>query len=141
MLERAALETDLREAIQSRQLLLHYQAQVDDSGRLTGAEALVRWRHPLRGLVAPAEFIPLAEETGLILPLGQWVLQTACRQLVAWAAQPAMRDLSVAVNVSVRLASSGCLAYQGYFFSRPLPRDEFEQYLLALPAHAQPEPA
>lgn len=102
MLERAALETDLREAIQSRQLLLHYQAQVDDSGRLTGAEALVRWRHPLRGLVAPAEFIPLAEETGLILPLGQWVLQTACRQLVAWAAQPAMRHLSVAVNVSVR---------------------------------------
>jgi diguanylate cyclase (GGDEF)-like protein len=141
MLERATLETDLREAIQSRQLLLHYQAQVDDRGRLTGAEALVRWRHPLRGLVAPAEFIPLAEETGLILPLGQWVLQTACRQLVAWAAQPAMRHLSVAVNVSVRLASSGCLAYQGYFFSRPLPRDEFEQYLLALPAHAQPEPA
>jgi len=100
VMERAMLERDLRQAIQEKQFLLHYQAQVEGEGRLTGAEVLVRWRHPQRGMASPAEFIPLAEETGLILPLGQWVLETACAQLAAWAARPEMAHLTVAVNVS-----------------------------------------
>ena len=99
---RAALEAGLREGILKDQFFLYYQAQVDGHGRLTGAEALLRWMSPLRGMVSPAEFIPLAEETGLILPLGHWVLETACAQLVAWAAQPEMAHLSIAVNVSAR---------------------------------------
>ena len=101
VMERAVLEKDLREAIQEKQFLLHYQAQVVDEGRTTGAEALVRWQHPQRGMVAPADFIPLAEETGLILPLGRWVLHTACTQLAVWSARPEMAHLTVAVNVSV----------------------------------------
>ena len=99
---RASLETDLREAVGRGELVLHYQAQVVGEGRLTGAEALVRWQHPRRGLVSPLEFIPLAEETGLILPVGQWVMETACAQLARWATLPAMAHLSVAVNVSAR---------------------------------------
>jgi diguanylate cyclase (GGDEF)-like protein/PAS domain S-box-containing protein len=99
---RAALETDLRQAVQEAQFLLYYQAQVDANGCLTGAEALVRWKHPRRGMVSPAEFIPLAEETGLILPLGQWVLETACRQLAVWATEDDKSHLSMAVNVSAR---------------------------------------
>lgn len=98
----AALETDLREAVQEQQFLLYYQAQVDGEGQLTGVEALVRWHHPQRGLVPPAEFIPLAEDTGLILPLGHWVLEAACKQLAIWAARPALAPLSIAVNVSPR---------------------------------------
>jgi predicted signal transduction protein with EAL and GGDEF domain len=98
--ERAALESDLRAALEAQQFLLHYQAQVAGGGRITGAEVLVRWQHPERGMVSPADFIPLAEETGLILPLGHWVLATACAQLVKWATQPALADLTVAVNVS-----------------------------------------
>ena len=97
---RAALEVELREAVRQQQFILYYQAQVDGDGRLTGVEALVRWQHPQRGLVSPANFIPLAEETGLILPLGLWVLETACTQLAKWAAQTNMAHLSVAVNVS-----------------------------------------
>ena len=97
---RVALEADLREAALKGQFVLHYQAQVAANGRLTGAEALLRWNHPQRGLVSPMEFIPLAEETGLILPMGLWVLQTACAQLAAWAARPDMAHLSIAVNVS-----------------------------------------
>ncbi len=99
---RATLEADLRQGLQQNQFLLHYQAQVDDAGRITGAEALVRWQHPRRGLMSPAEFIPLAEETGLILPMGLKVLETACAQLVTWAAQPKMAHLTLAVNVSAR---------------------------------------
>jgi len=99
---RAGLEAELRQALQHEQFLLYYQPQVDGAGRLTGVEALVRWRHPQRGMVSPAEFIPLAEDSGLILPLGHWVLQTACLQLVSWANQRAMAHLTVAVNVSAR---------------------------------------
>ncbi len=99
---RAALEADLREALLQGQFLLHYQIQVVGEGRVTGVEALLRWQHPRRGMVSPAEFIPLAEETGVILPLGHWVLETACLQLAAWAARPETAQLSVAVNVSAR---------------------------------------
>ncbi len=99
---RAALEADLRKAIKENQFVLFYQPQVDGSGQVTGAEALVRWQHPERGLVSPVEFIPMAEETGLILPLGTWVLHTACEQLKAWAAAPATAHLTLAVNVSAR---------------------------------------
>ena len=97
---RVALERDLRAGIQQHQLHLHYQVQVDHQGIMTGAEALVRWQHPERGMISPAEFIPLAEETGLILPLGEWVLDTACRQLRDWSASERTKDLSIAVNVS-----------------------------------------
>jgi EAL domain-containing protein (putative c-di-GMP-specific phosphodiesterase class I) len=97
---RAALEVSLRGAIAQDQLLLYYQAQVDQDGHVIGVEALVRWQDPQRGLVSPAEFIPLAEETGLILSLGQWVLETACRQLVQWANQAELAHLTLAVNVS-----------------------------------------
>jgi diguanylate cyclase (GGDEF)-like protein/PAS domain S-box-containing protein len=102
IVERANLENGLRRAIVDGQLLLHYQAQVDASGRVVGAEALVRWQHPERGMVSPGEFIPLAEETGLILPLGHWVMETVCRQLSAWATRPELANLTVAVNVSAR---------------------------------------
>ena len=98
----ATLEADLREALPAQQFLLHYQAQVIGKGHVTGVEALLRWQHPQRGPVSPAQFIPLAEETGLILPIGQWVLETACGQLAAWAADPAFARLTMAVNVSAR---------------------------------------
>jgi EAL domain-containing protein (putative c-di-GMP-specific phosphodiesterase class I) len=98
--ERAELESDLRAGLQENQFLLHYQPQVDVQGRLTGVEALVRWQHPQRGMVSPADFIPLAEDTRLILPLGQWVLETACRQLRQWATQPQSAHLTISVNVS-----------------------------------------
>jgi diguanylate cyclase (GGDEF)-like protein/PAS domain S-box-containing protein len=99
---RVALEADMREAILKEQFALYYQAQVVGNGRLTGAEVLIRWQHSERGFVSPAEFIPLAEETGLILLIGHWVLQTACVQLAKWAAQPEMAHLTIAVNVSPR---------------------------------------
>ncbi len=97
---RAALEADLRNAVLCDQFKLFYQAQVDGEGHLTGVEALVRWLHPERGIVPPGEFIPLAEETGLILPLGQWVLQVACAQLTSWSMRPEMSHLTISVNVS-----------------------------------------
>jgi diguanylate cyclase (GGDEF)-like protein len=99
---RAALEADLRQGLRNNELLLHYQPQVDGNGYPTGAEALVRWEHPVRGMVSPAEFIPLAEETGLILPLGRWVLESACSQLACWATRPDTAHLTLAVNVSAR---------------------------------------
>lgn len=98
---RATLERDLHTALQAGHLLLHYQAQ-HSHGRLCGSEALVRWQHPERGLIAPDEFIPLAEETGLILPLGNWVLKTACQQLASWATQSHLAELTIAVNVSAQ---------------------------------------
>ena len=99
---RASLENDLRQSLSERHFILHYQPQVDAQGQLIGAEALVRWQHPRRGLVAPNDFIPLAESTGLILPLGRWILHSACAQLVTWAAHPQLRHINLAVNVSAR---------------------------------------
>ncbi len=99
---RATLEAGLREALLKQQFLLYYQAQVDSQGHVTGAEALLRWQHPQGELVSPMEFIPLAEDTGLILLLGRWVLETACAQLALWAACPELAHLMVAVNVSAR---------------------------------------
>ncbi len=96
----AALESDLREALAGGQMLLHYQPVVQADGSVTGAEALVRWRHPLRGEVPPGEFIGLAEANRLIIPLGQWVLDTACAQLAAWGRGPQTAQLTLAVNVS-----------------------------------------
>ncbi|MFI3158330.1 MAG: EAL domain-containing protein [Methylococcaceae bacterium] len=102
IMARASLEEDLHHGLQEKQFVLHYQPQVDREGRLIGSEALVRWQHPLRGMVSPADFIPLAEESGLILPLGIWVLETACIQLAIWAAHPETADLTLAVNVSAK---------------------------------------
>jgi diguanylate cyclase (GGDEF)-like protein/PAS domain S-box-containing protein len=99
---RTEMLADLREALQGGQFLLHYQPQVASGRGLVGAEALVRWQHPRRGLVSPGDFIGLAEETGLILPLGLWVLETACKQLACWSTQADMAHLTVAVNVSAR---------------------------------------
>jgi diguanylate cyclase (GGDEF)-like protein/PAS domain S-box-containing protein len=99
---RAALETDLRKAISDNQFVLHYQPQVDFQGQVIGAEALIRWQHPHRSMVSPAEFIPLAEDTGLILPIGHWVLTTACAQLAIWATHPETAHFTLAVNVSAR---------------------------------------
>jgi len=99
---RVALERELRKAIDSQQLHLYYQIQVDNTGHPLGAEALIRWIHPERGMVSPAQFIPLAEETGLILPIGYWVLDTACAQIKAWHKNADTRDLTLSINVSAR---------------------------------------
>jgi diguanylate cyclase (GGDEF)-like protein/PAS domain S-box-containing protein len=98
----AVLESDLRCALQGNQFRLYYQVQVDHTGLVLGAEALIRWQHPQRGLVSPIAFIPLAEEMGLILNIGQWVLETACVQLKTWESDPLTRKLQLAVNVSAR---------------------------------------
>ncbi|MCZ2407923.1 MAG: EAL domain-containing protein [Burkholderiales bacterium] len=100
--QRSSLEAELRQGLARGELFVHYQSVVDSQGHVKSAEALARWRHPERGLISPAEFIPLAEQTGLILPLGRQVLQTACSQLVRWSSQPETAHLSVAVNVSAR---------------------------------------
>ncbi|MCW5294262.1 putative bifunctional diguanylate cyclase/phosphodiesterase [Verminephrobacter eiseniae] len=99
---RSNLEADLRQGLARAELLVYYQPVVDHRARLMGAEALVRWRHPQRGMIGPADFIPLAEQTGLILPLGQYVLQTACAQLQRWSRHPDTAGLSISVNVSAR---------------------------------------
>jgi diguanylate cyclase (GGDEF)-like protein len=103
-LDRATLEHDLRRAIERSELRLHYQPIVDlGTGKVVGVEALLRWLHPVRGVVPPLSFIPLAEETGLILPIGRWVLETACEQVREWHRRyPAARGLVVSVNLSAR---------------------------------------
>jgi predicted signal transduction protein with EAL and GGDEF domain len=99
---RAILEGELRKALELKQFQLHYQIQVDSFMQPIGAEALIRWIHPVRGMVSPLEFIPLAEETGLIVPIGQWVLESACAQLMVWQQEEQTRELALAVNVSAR---------------------------------------
>jgi EAL domain-containing protein (putative c-di-GMP-specific phosphodiesterase class I) len=97
---RAALEGELRKAIERQEFQLYYQIQVDDAGQLLGAETLIRWVHHVRGIILPTEFIPLAEETGLILSIGQWALETACAQLKAWKKNTLTCGLALSVNVS-----------------------------------------
>jgi diguanylate cyclase (GGDEF)-like protein/PAS domain S-box-containing protein len=100
--ERMALETSLRRGLERNEFFLHYQAKLDlRKGRITGVEALVRWQHPDLGMIPPAQFIPLAEETGLIVPIGNWVLNTACMQNVAWQRE-GLPPLCMAVNLSAR---------------------------------------
>jgi diguanylate cyclase (GGDEF)-like protein/PAS domain S-box-containing protein len=99
---KASLVETLRYGIGKNQFVLHYQPQIDRAGVLTGAEALVRWNHPKQGLISPLEFIPLAEEMGLILPLGKWVLETGCKQLVSWAESKDTEHLNLSINVSAR---------------------------------------
>jgi diguanylate cyclase (GGDEF)-like protein/PAS domain S-box-containing protein len=98
----ATLATDLRQAWREGQFLIDYQPQVGADGKMTGVEALLRWRHPNREMVPPAHFIPTAEETSLIIPIGRWVLEQACAQLAKWSKHPQRMHLSIAVNVSVR---------------------------------------
>lgn len=97
---RATLEADLREDLKNERLLLHYQPQVDHEGRLIGAEALARWPHSQKGMIPPSDFIPVAESTGLILPLGTLMLTIACRQLARWSVNPRTESLTIAINVS-----------------------------------------
>jgi diguanylate cyclase (GGDEF)-like protein/PAS domain S-box-containing protein len=99
---RLHLEADMRQGLERGEFSVHYQPVVDERARLVGAEVLLRWRHPVRGMVSPAEFIPLAEQSGLILQLGRFVLQQACAQLARWAQGPATAHLGLSVNVSAR---------------------------------------
>jgi diguanylate cyclase (GGDEF)-like protein len=109
-LQRLSLESDLRQAVERGELRLFYQPKIDMATRkLAGAEALLRWQHPERGLVSPADFIPIAEESGLIVPIGEWVLLEACRQNAAWTAQ-GLPQVKIAVNVSPRQFHQGNLA-------------------------------
>ena len=103
---RAALEADLRRAVSLQQLQLYYQIQLDNENRPLGAEALLRWTHPTRGMVLPAEFIPLTEETMLILGIGHWVIEAACRQLKLWERHAHTRDLTLSINVSAQQFAS-----------------------------------
>ena len=99
---RVAFEENLREAILRKQFFIYYQAQISGKHEITGVEALLRWQHPTRGWVSPAEFIPTAEKTGLILPLGLWVLETACNQLTLWSKRPQTAHLTMAINISAQ---------------------------------------
>jgi diguanylate cyclase (GGDEF)-like protein/PAS domain S-box-containing protein len=99
---RVSMEADLRRALSQQQFKLYYQMQIDHHQRILGAEILLRWEHPLRGLVSPAQFIPLAEESGLILQIGYYVLETTCLQLKAWEKNPHANKLLIAVNISAR---------------------------------------
>lgn len=99
---RASFEEDMRTALEAGQFKLYYQVQVDNAQRPFSAEALLRWEHPQRGFISPSDFIPVAEDTGMILPLGQWVLDTACAQLKVWQNDPKMCNLLLSVNVSAK---------------------------------------
>jgi predicted signal transduction protein with EAL and GGDEF domain len=102
VIKRATLDAELHRALERQEFRLHYQIQVDAWRQPIGAEALIRWYHPELGIVSPVEFIPLAEETGLILPIGQWVLKMACLQIQAWQDNPKTCDLVLAVNISAK---------------------------------------
>lgn len=102
LLNKTTLTEDLRNAVRNQQFYLSYQPQINIDGKITGAEALLRWHHPKRGMVSPIEFIPLAEENGLIIQLGSWVLETACQQLVEWSKNAVTAEYSLSVNVSAR---------------------------------------
>ena len=119
--ERAEIDAGLRQALEKNQLVLFYQPQVNGAQQVTGVEALLRWQHPSKGMISPARFIPVAEENGFIIPLGQWVLESACRQLSDWAKSPQTAHLSMAVNVSASQFS----------------RDEFVQDVLEILEHTQ----
>lgn len=99
---RSVMENELRVAVKEGQFKLYFQMQVDHSKKILGAEVLIRWPHPKLGLVPPMQFIPLAEETGLILPIGLWVLNTACEQIKVWQKNPLTRELKISINVSAR---------------------------------------
>jgi len=98
--KRAKLENELRIAFHNKQFQLYYQPQVDHRGNLTGAEALIRWNHPTEGLLLPTKFISIAEEMGIISPIGEWVIERVCQQLLSWAKHPISQQLQIAVNVS-----------------------------------------
>ncbi|MBT1445042.1 bifunctional diguanylate cyclase/phosphodiesterase [Shewanella sp. JM162201] len=99
--ERVALENDLRQGLRDNQFRLFCQPQVDAQGKLCGGEVLIRWQHPVRGLVMPNHFIPLAEQTDLIIPIGEWVLRRTCETLVEWERHPSLKQISLSVNISV----------------------------------------
>ncbi|MGB2832543.1 MAG: EAL domain-containing protein, partial [Methylotenera sp.] len=99
---RVDLERELRKAVEKQQVKLYYQVQINKHGHAIGAEGLIRWLHPQRGLIPPLDFIPLAEETGLILPIGEWVLQTACAQIQAWQHNVLTQNIALSVNVSAK---------------------------------------
>lgn len=119
--ERAEIDTGLRQALEKNQLVLYYQPQVNGAQQVTGVEALLRWLHPVKGMISPARFIPVAEENGFIITLGQWVLESACQQLSDWAKYPQTAHLSMAVNVS----------------ASQFARDEFVQDVLDILEHTQ----
>ena len=100
--QRFALQNEIRDALQQQQFQLYYQAQFNQHGKVVGAEGLIRWLHPQRGMIPPLEFIPIAEESGLILPLGNWILAAACAQLVEWSKSPHTADIILSINVSAR---------------------------------------
>ncbi len=100
--QRVRLESDIRQALRDQHFMLHYQLQIDNAKQPIGAEALIRWLHPERGMVSPADFIPVAEETSLILDIGHWVLETACQQLESWSHDPLTQNLTLAINISAQ---------------------------------------
>jgi diguanylate cyclase (GGDEF)-like protein len=99
---RLLLEKDLHQALALNQLEVYYQPQVDQVGRVLGAELLLRWHHPVKGMVSPLEFIPIAESNGAIIPIGHWVMEQACMRLAQWAEQSEMNQLTLSINVSAR---------------------------------------
>jgi EAL domain-containing protein (putative c-di-GMP-specific phosphodiesterase class I) len=100
--DKMQLENDLYKAVQEEQFVMYYQVQVNEQGQPFGAEALLRWIHPERGIISPKEFITVAEDTGLILPIGQWVINQACAQLARWQKNKITADLRLSINVSVK---------------------------------------
>jgi EAL domain-containing protein (putative c-di-GMP-specific phosphodiesterase class I) len=141
MKARRELEMDLRRALAGEQFELYYQPLVVlETNAVNGFEALLRCNHPMRGLVSPADFIPIAEETGLIVPLGEWVLKAACAEAVNWP-----EHIKVAVNlspaqlncrnlVSMVTQAIGCTEMQGYLFSHARPAHEIRRFFVESPA-------